>query len=178
MRRIYLVPTGNEILQGIVLDTDSPELLRQLIRRFPEAMVTRFPPIADQEQEIAAILESLLQEEPELIVFIGGSGGGHRYSASLGKDFTQSALERCLKERAIREIYGKNGHLWTKLICGRKGKSLIINVPGPFVEAKAAITAFLAMYDFGGRDLSAMNQAMAEAVFRTYPTGGAEIHEL
>ena len=54
----------------------------------------------------------------------------------MGKDFTHSALERYLDEKSSREIYGKNGHLWCKLICGKKGDTLIVNVPGPYQEAK------------------------------------------
>ena len=109
-------------------------------------------------------------KKPRSDCTIGGSGGGHRYCSTLGKDFTHSALERYLDQRCSREIYGKNGHLWCKLICGKKGPTVIVNVPGPFQEAKAAMVACLkALAEEGG--VEDICKAMAEAVYAQYPVG-------
>lgn len=170
---IYILPTGNEIQNGVVLDLDSPEVMGQLLRAWPRAEVTRLCPLADEEEAILEKLREVAALRPDLIVLIGGSGGGHRHSDSLGKDYTQSALELYLKDKSVREIYGKNGHLWCKLLCGRMGNCLLINVPGPFHEARAAIGAFIAAAGQGG-GLKEINQAMAEAVFSQYPPGRAE----
>ena len=173
MKRVWILPTGDEIRDGIVLDLDSAEILRQVVQAFPCAEVTRVGPVADAEDAIIQKISQVAAERPGLIVLIGGSGGGHRFSQTLGKDFTHSALERFLDSAASREIYGKNGHLWTKLLCGRKGDTYFINVPGPFVEAKAAMAAFLDTLRQNG-DVDALCLAMAQAVYKQYPTGAAE----
>ncbi len=170
MKSAVIIPTGDEVKNGIVLDTDSPEILAQLIRQFPEMKVVRLGPLTDDEEAILTLLQETVLESPDLIVLVGGSGGGHRFSPSLGKDYTQSALEKFLIEKAASEIYGKNGHLWCKLICGKKDKTVIINVPGPFYEAKAAMSAFLNSYA-AGMDLSQINKEMAQAVYDQYPRG-------
>ncbi len=163
-----ILPTGDEIRNGTVLDTDSPEIMRLLLKSFPECEVTRLQPAADEEQ---GILEKItrLAGQYDLIVLIGGSGGGHRFSASLGKDFTHTAMEELLEEKESSEIIGYNGHLWSKLICGVCRGSLLINVPGPFAEASAAAAAFCRVFSARGRDLKAINEAMTQAVIAQYP---------
>ena len=51
----------------------------------------------------------------------------------------------------------------------QKENTIIINVPGPFVEAQAAIIAFLEGLE-AGKSLDEISLAMAEAVFKLYPT--------
>ena len=172
MKAAYIVPTGDEIRDGTVLDLDSVELMRQLLEFDPPLEVTRVCPVADRQADILQKIGSLVELEPALIVLIGGSGGGHRYSETLGKDYTHSALEDFLSECAKHEIYGKNGHLWTKLLCGKKGDTVILNVPGPFVEAQAAFAAYLEAARQGA-GLDAAAYAMAQAVFAQYPAGAA-----
>lgn len=171
----YIIPTGDEILNGVVQDLDAPEIIGQIVRAYPEAEVTRLCPLIDKEDTIFnKIHEIAAQKKPDLIVLIGGSGGGHRFSSTLGKDFTHSALERYLDQRCSREIYGKNGHLWCKLICGKKGPTVIVNVPGPFQEAKAAMEACLKVLGEEG-SIEDICKAMAEAVYAQYPVGAAKI---
>lgn len=174
MRSVYILPTGDEIKNGTVLDLDSAEIMRQVVRFYPCAQVTRLCPILDVEDAIFQKINEMVALELDLVVLIGGSGGGHRYSSSLGKDFTHSALEKYLDEYASREIYGKNGHMWSKLICGKKDKTIIINVPGPFVEAQAACDAFLVSFS-GGKSMDEICYAMAKAVFDEYPTGKVKL---
>ncbi|MBQ6274411.1 MAG: hypothetical protein IJK63_09335 [Oscillospiraceae bacterium] len=173
MKRVFLLPTGDEIRNGLVLDTDSPAILERILHSYPEAQVCRLPPELDDEDAILRRIVTLAAEAPDLILLIGGSGGGHRHSSTLGKDYTHSALEQCLRPAFSSEIYGKNGHLWTRLICGKWENTLVVNVPGPYVEACAAADAFLAAYG-AGKGLREINHAMAEAVYAQYPAGGAE----
>lgn len=163
-----IIPTGDEILNGTVLDTDSSEIMRILISEEPACQISRFCPVQDEESAIEKYISNIAGKF-ELIVLIGGSGGGHQFSDTLGKDFTHIALEALLEDKQSREIYGYNGHLWSKLVCGRYNNSLILNVPGPFVEARAAITAFCTTYKEKGEDLEAINGAMADAVIAQYP---------
>lgn len=172
MKSIYILPTGDEIRNGIVLDLDSPEIIEQAVCAYPTAQVTRLCPILDEEDAIFKKLEEITNKSPDLIVLIGGSGGGHRFSKSLGKDFTHTALEKYLDENSSHEIYGKNGHMWTKLICGKKHNTIIINVPGPYVEAKVAFEAFLKAFR-QDKSLDAISLSMAEAVLAEYPVGVA-----
>ena len=173
MKKAYILPTGDEIQNGIVLDLDAPELMGQILRQYPQAEVTRLCPLKDVEDVIFQKITEVAEGAPDLIVLIGGSGGGHRFSPTLGKDFTHTALARYLDEYASHEIYGKNGHMWRKLVCGKKGSTTFINVPGPFVEAQAAIKAFLTAYEKQATP-DEISLAMAEAVFALYPVGAAK----
>lgn len=167
MKSIYIIPTGDEIKEGIVLDLDSPEIMRLAVGRYPQAEVIRTCPIIDIEETILSKISETVDKHPDLVVLIGGSGGGHRFIKTLGKDFTHSALERYLDECSFHEIYGKNGHMWSKLICGKKENTMLINVPGPYIEATAAFEAFLKAYD-EKKSIDDINLAMANAVLSRY----------
>ena len=171
IKSAVIIPTGDEIASGVVLDTDSPEIMRQLLALEPAMAVSRRSPVRDEEESIVrAVAEAA--ESAELVVLIGGSGGGHRFDPALGRDFTHSALERVLEGAVGRRLFGKNGHLWCRLVCGRLKGALVINLPGPFVEAQAAMAAFCRTAESGDPEI--INQAMAHAVLATYP-GGAEV---
>lgn len=166
--RAFIIPTGDEIKNGTVLDLDSAKVLESLVKLSPEMVVTRLAPVVDVEANIVGTMESCLDAGAELIVLIGGSGGGHRFSSTLGSDYTHSAMELWLDEKVSHCIYGKNGHMWSKLVCGRKGGALVINVPGPIREAVATIAAF-AESAREGRDIRAINEAMTRALYAQYP---------
>lgn len=163
-----ILPTGDEIRAGIVSDTDSSEVLCQLVRLNPQMRVVRYAPICDREDTIAQAVTAAARDN-DLVILIGGSGGGHRFSSTLGKDYTHTALEMILPSAKSRQLFGKNGHLWCKLVCGRLGGTLVINLPGPFVEAQAAMKAFCGACETEDED--AINSAMAQAVIGQYPTG-------
>lgn len=172
--KAYILPTGNEILDGIVRDLDAPEMMRQIVAEWPDAEVTRVSPIIDEEDAIFKKICEAAATGANLIILIGGSGGGHRFSNTLGRDFTHTALVRYLDEYSAREIYGKNGHMWSKLVCGKKDDTLFINVPGPFQEAKAAMEACIE-HMHAGDGVEEISKAMAQAVFEKYPKGAASI---
>lgn len=172
--RLSVIPTGNEILQGTVLDTDSPEIRSLWLEQYPDDRVTIGTVARDETEEIT---ERILDASPsaDIIVLIGGSGGGHRHDASLGKDYTHTALDRLLEQRQSQSIYGPNGHLWCRLSMGFLEDTLVLNVPGPFTEAKAAFTAFrdcCREYGIPQRDdsdsVKRVNIRMADAVVNTY----------
>lgn len=166
--KAFIIPTGNEIKDGTVLDLDCPKIMQELVRINPEMVVTRLAPVVDVEQSIVETMQFCINNGAELIVLVGGSGGGHRFSSTLGKDFTHSAMELWLDSKCTHEIYGKNGHMWSKLVCGRKGECLVINVPGPLREAGAAIAAFARSIKDSG-NIQFINDAMSRAVFEQYP---------
>ena len=170
---VYILPTGDEIKNGIVLDLDSPEIMRQILAVYPAASIVRLTPVLDIEDSIFQEVQRTVEKGSDLLVLIGGSGGGHRFSGTLGKDFTHTALERYLSDYAEHSVYGKNGHMWTRLLCGRKNNTVIINVPGPFEEAKAAFSAYMAG-EGQGKGLDEISRMMAQAVYEKYPAGAAD----
>lgn len=163
-----IIPTGDELNAGIVLDTDSPMLMQTLLAINGGAQITRLAPVVDKENLIIYAIEDVANNGSDLIVMIGGSGGGHRYSNTLGKDYTHSSLEQILENKFTQEMYGKNGHMWCKLVIGKIADTLVINVPGPFDEAEAAIGAFKKAYTNDGNNLEGINKAMMEAVKAKY----------
>ena len=164
-----VIPTGKDIKEGTVQDTNSPAVIFSIVAMAPLCAVRRETPVDDDENSIRNIVEHWADNGADLIVLIGGSGGGRRYSSTLSDDYTHTALESALNEKVSREIWGKNGHLWCKLVCGRKNGALIINVPGPYVEAKAAIEAFCRVYQENPNDLEIINSEMIRAVLAQYP---------
>lgn len=168
INKAYILPTGNEIKDGTVLDLDCPKIMEYLVRLYPEMEITRTPPVIDVEETIVNVMEQCLNRGAQLIVLVGGSGGGHRFSETLGKDYTHSAMEAWLDTQTSHQIYGKNGHMWSKLVCGMKGKCLVLNVPGPIREAEAAIKAFTSTVNESS-DIQIINDAVSEAVLSQYP---------
>ncbi|TDT61901.1 molybdopterin-binding protein [Fonticella tunisiensis] len=170
--KVFIIPTGDEILNGTVIDTNSSAIMEMLLENFPACEITRTRPVYDLEEEIIEKLDRCVEKGGDLIFLIGGSGGGHRYIPTLGKDYTHSALTAYLSNVECREIYGPNGHLWSKLVVGEKLKSLIVTVPGPFVEAVAAAKAAIEIIKSGERNLNVLVEATSKAVFSQYPSGG------
>ena len=164
-----ILPTGNELSNGIVLDTDSPMLMQELLRLNNNCLVCRHPVTEDSPEAIEAVIKRCVAAETDLIILIGGSGSGHLHSNILGKDYTHMSMERILEEAVATSLYGKNGHMWSRLVCGRIGKTLVVNVPGPYVEANAAILAFCSVIG-NNPTLHQINQAMADAVAECYKT--------
>jgi len=168
--KAYILPTGDEMREGVVLDTDSPMIMGELLRMNACCTITRMPPVIDEQGEIIGQIRALSDSGADLIILIGGSGGGHRHSPTLGRDFTHSGMEEILKDCFSTSLYGKNGHLWCKLVCGFLNKTLLINLPGPFVEAQAAIGAFRLTVMEHGLSPKYINERMAQAVKEQYPT--------
>lgn len=168
INRAVIIPTGDELKEGIILDTDSPMIMQTLLSINSNCNVVRNEPVVDKEDSIIECIKNYVLQKVDLIILIGGSGGGHRYSSTLAKDFTHSSLELLLENKYSSELYGKNGHMWSKLLCGTINNTIVINVPGPFQEAKAAIEAFKKAYEQDTKDLKQINVKMAEAVKAEY----------
>lgn len=171
IKSVTIIPTGDEIASGTVLDTNSPCLLEMILREFPQCRIIRTAPVKDVERDIACELEKYISKV-DVIFLLGGTGGGHRFDESLAFDYSHSALLNLIPEASYRELYGSNGHLWSKLIAARKNGTLIITLPGPYVEAKAA--ARVVIEDIrAGIDLpETLVDHVAQAVLSQYPEGG------
>lgn len=167
-KKAMIIPTGDELNAGIVLDTDSPAIMQVLLAANGNALITRTSPVLDRESAITDTIKKFSNEGYDLIVLIGGSGGGHRYSTTLGKDFTHSSLDSILSEKHEGELYGKNGHMWSKLVIGMLNDTLVFNVPGPYEEACATINAFKESYLKDSDNLDAINNNMLTALKAKY----------
>lgn len=164
---VEILPTGDELCSGVVLDTDSPMLIQQLLKLNNNCMIRRNAVTQDTQGAITQRIRQCLLQEPDLIILIGGSGSGHLHSEVLGKDYTHAGMESLMDEYKATSLYGKNGHMWSRLVCGYIGKTLVMNVPGPYVEAQAAIEAFCEVWETEP-ELNALNSAMAAAVAKCY----------
>lgn len=171
MQRVAIIPTGDEIAQGIVIDTNSPALMEIILEKFPRANVERISPVPDDQKAIKAAIERYA--DYDLIILIGGSGGGKYFDSDLAEDQTHLTLAATLSAPAVKSIYGYNGHLWSRLVVGRiHDKALVANVPGPFVEAIAAGRALVSSIA-EGVSLGETSERVAQAVLLQYPdTGG------
>lgn len=167
IRSVKILPTGDELKRGSILDTDSPMIMQALLRINPDCEICRCPVLRDDMADITAQILHCAAQGADLIVLIGGSGSGHLHSELLGKDFTHSAMEQLLDQFESTSLYGKNGHMWSHLICGITGHTMVINLPGPYVEAKAAIEAFCNA-TAETVSLQEINRAMSEAVAACY----------
>ncbi|AEE90350.1 Molybdopterin binding domain protein [Tepidanaerobacter acetatoxydans Re1] len=170
--KAIIIPTGDEILNGTVVDTNSPAIMALILERFPGCEVTRITPSVDNETTIITKLKRAIEEKADLIFIIGGSGGGHRFIPNAARDFTHTAILKMFPNSCFKEIYGKNGHLWSKLIAAKESNSLLVNVPGPYVEAVAAAEAALDSILKGETDPQIIVERTSEAVSRQYPSGG------
>ncbi len=168
MKKAVIIPTGEEIKNGTVLDLNSPDVMQRILRLSPECEIKRVTPVVDEEEKIIKQIIIAKEEGAELVVLIGGSGGGHRFDKNLSKDYTHSALFSVLSEKQESLLYGKNGHLWCRLLCGYFKGALVINLPGPNAEAVAAMDAFLESYQKSPSGLKNINENMANAVKRCY----------
>jgi len=166
--KAVIIPTGDELAAGIVLDTDSPAIIQVLLEINGCSQITRTTPVLDRESAITDTIKKYSQDGYDLIVLIGGSGGGHRYSTTLGKDFTHSSLDSILSEKHEGEFYGKNGHMWSKLVIGKINNTLVFNVPGPYEEAFATVKAFKESYIKDSNNLKLINKSMLTALKAKY----------
>lgn len=166
---VEIIPTGDELKNGIVLDTDSPMLMQRLLRMNNNCTVRRWSVTRDTIEAITERISQCVAQEPDLVILIGGSGSGHLHSKVLGKDCTHAGMESLMDDFAATSLYGKNGHMWSRLVCGYIGKTLVMNVPGPYVEAQAAMEAFCELCETEENvSLEVINKAMAAAVAKCY----------
>ncbi|MBD3346398.1 MAG: molybdopterin-binding protein [Chitinivibrionales bacterium] len=171
IRKAAIIPTGDEIVEGVVVDTNSPAIRDLILHTFPDCAIALCSPCSDIAEVIAAAIERQIEERCDCIVLIGGCGEGHCRCPGLGIDVTPRAIENVLKEYWTRDIYGSNGHRWARIMAGRAGNSLVVNVPGPYVEACAAAEALLAVLKQGDWECRSIAEACAEAVITQYPPG-------
>lgn len=141
MDKIMIIPTGDEICEGILIDTNSPKIMGRLIENYPAAFITRKNPVRDKKNLIVSAINQGVEENYQLILTIGGSGGGGKSTDSLADDYSHESILQLVSDHETIAIYGCNGHLWSKIVVASIDNSLIITLPGPQIEALAALDA-------------------------------------
>jgi molybdopterin biosynthesis enzyme MoaB len=164
-----IIPTGDEIVDGTVVDTNSPAIMDILLNNFPTCKIICTKPVVDIEEEIISKIKWCFDQSIELVVLIGGSGGGNFFLPELQTDVTHSALIKFLQNYAVREIFGNNGHLWARIVAGFKDKSCFINVPGPYKEAIAGINGAVKVFKKKNCDPAILAQSITDEVINQYP---------
>ncbi|BEQ15605.1 molybdopterin-binding protein [Desulfoferula mesophila] len=132
-RRAKIFPTGTEVINGQIKDTNTPFLKGRL-----EDMgfsVTTSPPLPDQQNRIAGSLRDAVEEGYGLIVTTGGVGAE-------GKDQTVEALLALDPQAATPYVLkftkgqGRHAKDGVRLGVGRLGQSTMVTLPGPNDEVR------------------------------------------
>jgi molybdopterin biosynthesis enzyme MoaB len=169
---LCLIPTGDEILDGTVSDTNSPAIMTLTLERFPACRVLRHQPVADDHDALSQALNNSLQGGYQLTICIGGSGGGKRFIPTLSTDLTPDTMLSFLDHSLTRDIYGNNGHLWARIVAGTKANNLFFNVPGPYAEAVAAVKSALPLFESTTTTpLEPLIDTVVKAIIAMYPPG-------
>lgn len=167
MEEIVIIPTGDEIRNGLVLDTNSPKIMELVISLWPECKVVRSTPQDD--------IKEVIQQEVRgwgkgkgIIFLTGGSGGGKAFNSSLAVDCTHTAVIELIENSESVEICGSNGHLLAKIVVGNFEDKLIVTLPGPTVEAVSGAKAVLEALseNVNCKDIATK---VAQAIFAQYP---------
>ena len=108
MNRITIIPTGDEILDGTVRDLDSPMVLSELLRLWPQACAVRAAPAADSLPAILAAMEAAQAEGTDLAILIGGSGADS-FAEAAEKAGTISYELLCAVSRRVPRVYLRGG---------------------------------------------------------------------
>lgn len=155
-RRVAIVSTGGEVLRGEISDTNLAAAREQL---GAAGYKVHGGGVADDDETlIAARVAGLAEDGFGLIITTGGVGAED-------KDRTIEALQRLDPDLATAILasyevgHGRHVKPHVRVASGRIGDTLLVALPGPTREVKAALPALIAALE--ARE---MPQGIAEAV--------------
>lgn len=140
---LAVVTISDRCSAGEMTDTAGPAVAELLRDQWPEACIdTALLP--DEEEAIAAILEQFAADQVALVLTVGGTGFGPR-------DRTPEATRRIIDREApgLAEAMrsqgaAQNKFVWlSRAVCGLKGSTLIVNLPGSHRGATESLTTIL-----------------------------------
>ena len=169
MSRATIIPTGDEVLDGTVNDVNSPAIECALRAAFPDCEVVRAAPCRDRRDEILTSLNRALADGVDFVVLVGGTGGGGTCAPSLATDLTSETVAGRLPGAESTELRATNGHLLSRIVVGAEGRTTVLTVPGPHVEAVAAAQAAVDALMEGQTTPRALCRRIARAVLEQYP---------
>jgi molybdenum cofactor synthesis domain-containing protein len=144
-----VITISDRCSQGLMTDTAGPAVGDLLHGQWPEARIeTALLP--DDEDSIAMLLEQFSADGAALIVTVGGTGLGPR-------DRTPEATRRVIDREApglaeaMRSIgAAQNQFAWlSRGVCGLKGSSLIVNLPGSRRGATESLASIVKLLKHG-----------------------------
>ena len=71
LKKINIIPTGNEIFNGVVIDTNSTAIMQMILEDFPRCEITREKPVIDDEIKILEKINFCVEKSSNLIIIIG-----------------------------------------------------------------------------------------------------------
>jgi len=139
LKRVKIFPTGGEVIQGVIKDTNSPLIKEEFEKRGYEVSIGE--PLPDDEAAIASSIENALYEGYGIVITTGGVGAEE-------KDKTIEATKRLDPTSAVPWVvkYEKKGrHVkeGVRIGVGKVGKAIIIDLPGPTDEVKQCLGVIL-----------------------------------
>jgi molybdenum cofactor synthesis domain-containing protein len=146
---LAVVTISDRCSQGQMADTAGPAVVGVLRGQWPEATIeTALLP--DDEDSIAMLLEQFCADGAALLVTVGGTGLGPR-------DRTPEATRRVIDREApglaeaMRAIgAAQNQFAWlSRGVCGLKGATLIVNLPGSKRGATESINSVFKLLKHG-----------------------------
>lgn len=142
-RKFIIIPTGDEILKGLVVDQNSPIIAGMIIKAIPGSTIFRTKPASDNKEHILSIIRQNLSKKPDYIIITGGTGGGKKFSDQLSKDLVHDVLKENFQDIHYRNIFGQNGHLFSTLTIANSENTKILSLPGPKDECTSLFRLFL-----------------------------------
>lgn len=145
-RRAIVFPTGFELEQGLIEDTNTPYLKRLLEEN--GYTVTVGPVIPDEEDVMAEMLSDALSRGFGLVLTTGGVGAED-------KDHSVESVQRVASETAapyvVRYEKGQGRHVkdGVRVAVGREGLTTLVTLPGPHDEVEMTAPVLVRMLDEG-----------------------------
>ena len=136
-KRAVVFPTGNEVVAGQIVDTNTP-LIRARLEREGYVVDGR-PPLADDRELIGAALRAaVLDEGYGLVVTTGGVGAETKdctIEALQGVDANASVPYICRFQKG----QGRHAKDGVRIGVGRAGTALLLSLPGPNDEVELGL---------------------------------------
>ena len=189
---VEVISTGDEILFGRIVDTNSAWIARRAAEL--GVWLRRVTSVGDDLKEISGVLREALERGPDLILFTGGLGPSEddltveAIGLAVGRDVVldQGAVERIRRRYEERGIHDTvRGERMARVVDGSRalenpvgmatgmevveGRSTVMTFPGVPSEMKAMFDAYAAPL-IEGRTASrfAANTVVARVVFRDF----------
>lgn len=161
-----VIPTGADIKDGSIFDYNSIGILKLLIEYFPNSEFIKLAPIKDEEDNIKKAIDKSSIYRPDYIFFIGGTGGGNKYVEFLNTDLVHSQLHKLFPNNISFEIYGDNGHLYSKVSISKIEDIKIFNLPGPSDECIPLIKIILENIDLNDKKLLTLLENKLKKIYK------------
>ncbi|MBT9775217.1 hypothetical protein GPL15_01680 [Clostridium sp. MCC353] len=145
-KRVCIFPTGFEVQNGMIKDTNSPYIARVLEEKGYDTVIR--PPISDNCDEICKAVQEAMDDGYSLIITTGGVGAED-------KDFTVEAVTRLDPYAAtpwlVKYQKGTGRHVkeGIRIAAGECGNARIISLPGPNDEVRMAMDVLVSNLDRG-----------------------------